>query len=257
MKPHRSFDPHRAGQLECAIGSRTTDANGWSSCALQSSSSGTSSDCRGRLRSAAHGLCCAPLSYGRHVPTTTPLPPGLRWSGSTILLKQHNHEPFDPAEAARLEVEWWHVHREHQHNNHDTDKQALTDALAELYSYAFGVPRTAVRLAAEQRALAMRYSDQWVQAGCDLESSLIAQERVALVRSYTELLAGVPQSSQKRDDCLTGDGVRFGAGAERTGKLRNSPREAEGSPAAAALEATSRVSAIITAGRPPEQATRE
>lgn len=173
------------------------------------------------------------------------------------LLKQHNHEPFDPAEAARLEVEWWHVHREHQHNNHDTDKRALTDALAELYSYAFGVPRTAVRLAAEQRALAMGYSDQWVQAGCDLESSLIAHERVALVRAYAELLAGVPQSSQKREDCLTGDGVRFGAGTERTGKLRHSPCVAERSPAAAALEATSRVSAIMTAGRPPEQATRE
>jgi hypothetical protein len=71
----------------------------------------------------------------------------------------------------------------------------------------------------EQRALAMHYSDQWVQAGCDLESSLIAQERVALVRSYAELLVGVPQSSQKRDECLTGDGVRFVAGAERTGEL--------------------------------------
>ena len=39
----------------------------------------------------------------------------------------------------------------------------------------------------------MRYCDQWVRAGCDLESSLIAQKRAALVRSYAELLAAVPQ----------------------------------------------------------------
>jgi len=110
------------------------------------------------------------------------------------LLKQHNDEPFDPAEAARLEVEWWHVHREHQYSNHDSDQRALADALAALYSYASGVPEKAVGQAVEQRALAMRYSDQWVRAGCDLESSLIAQARVALVRSYAELLAAVPQS---------------------------------------------------------------
>jgi len=109
------------------------------------------------------------------------------------LLKQHNHEPFDPAEAARLEVEWWHVHREDQHDNHDSDDRELADALAALYAHAFGVPRTVVRLAAEQRALAMRYSDQWVGAGCDLQSPLIAQERVALVRSYAGLLAAAPQ----------------------------------------------------------------
>ena len=84
------------------------------------------------------------------------------------------------------------MHREHQYSNHDSDKRALADALAALYSYASGVPQKAVGLAVEQRALAMRYSDQWVRAGCDLESSLIAQARVALVRSYAELLAAVP-----------------------------------------------------------------
>jgi len=109
------------------------------------------------------------------------------------LLKQHNDEPFDPAEAARLEVEWWHVHREYQHNNADVDEQALTDALAALYAYALGLPHAAVRLAAEERALAMRYCDQWVRAGCDLESALIADKRAALARSYAGLLAAVGQ----------------------------------------------------------------
>jgi hypothetical protein len=110
------------------------------------------------------------------------------------LLGQHNDQRFDPAEAARLEVEWWHVHREHQHNNADVDEQALVDALAALYAYAFGVPDAAIRLAAEQRALAMRYCDQWVRAGCDPESSLIAHKRAALVRSYVGLLAALQGS---------------------------------------------------------------
>ena len=107
------------------------------------------------------------------------------------VLKQHTEEPFDPAEAARLEVEWWRIHRVHQHTNASSDGRALVDALAALYAHAFGVPETTVRRAAEQRALAMRYCDQWVQAGCDPESSLVPQKREALVRSYASLVAAV------------------------------------------------------------------
>jgi hypothetical protein len=55
----------------------------------------------------------------------------------------------------------------------------------------YGVGQDDVTVAAEQRALAMRYSDQWVEEGCDLASPLIAQERAALVRSYAGLLAAV------------------------------------------------------------------
>ena len=93
------------------------------------------------------------------------------------LLKHHSGEPFDPAEAARLEVEWWRAHRVHQYSSAVSDGRALVDALAALYAYAFGVPETVVRIAAEQRALAMGYCDQWVRAGCDLESSLIAEKQ--------------------------------------------------------------------------------
>jgi hypothetical protein len=110
------------------------------------------------------------------------------------LLKQHNGEPFDPAEAARLEVEWWHWHRMHQYSNARSDGRALVDALAALYAYAFRVPDRAVRIAAEQRALAMGYCDQWVRDGCDLQSSLIPQKRAALVRSYESLVAAVQRA---------------------------------------------------------------
>ncbi len=100
-------------------------------------------------------------------------------------------EPFDPATAADLEVEWWRVHRDHQRSADVGDCPALADALARLYSHVYGVPERLVRSASEQRALAMRYSDQWVSEGCCEGSELIDHEREALVRSYSALLAAV------------------------------------------------------------------
>lgn len=107
------------------------------------------------------------------------------------LLARRHGESFDPARAATLEVEWWHVHREHQRNGSDLDEQSLVDALVALYAYAYGVDQFAVRPAAEQRALAMRYSDRWVSEGRDPASPLIGEERAALVRSHAALLAAV------------------------------------------------------------------
>jgi hypothetical protein len=107
------------------------------------------------------------------------------------LVKRRHGESFDPATAARLEVEWWRVHREHQHSEHDGDDAALVEALAALYAYVYGAPESDVRAAAQQRALAMGYSDRWVSEGCDLASPLIDEERAALVRSYAGLLAAV------------------------------------------------------------------
>jgi hypothetical protein len=107
------------------------------------------------------------------------------------LLKRRHAESFDPVTAAALEVDWWRIHREHQRHGSELDERSLIEALAALYSYVYGVPKEAVRLAAEQRALAMRLSDQWVGDGCHLASPLVAQERAALVRSYAALLAAV------------------------------------------------------------------
>lgn len=107
------------------------------------------------------------------------------------LVARHHDESFDPARAAQLEVEWWRVHRAAQHGDGDADQGQLVEALATLYSYTYQVPAHDVRLAAEQRALAMVHSDRWVKAGCDPESPLIDEERAALVRSYAALLAAV------------------------------------------------------------------
>ena len=97
------------------------------------------------------------------------------------------------AQAARLEVEWWRVHRDLQRREAG-DEAALADALAALYAHVYAVPAADVGLAARERALAMRHSDRWVQEGCDLASPLVHEEREALVRSYAALLAAVHRS---------------------------------------------------------------
>jgi hypothetical protein len=107
------------------------------------------------------------------------------------LLKRQHDERFDPRVAAKLEVEWWRIHREHQRYGSELSEQALIEALARLYSYAFSVPEDDVLVAAQQRALAMGLSDRWVAEGRHTASPLIAHERAALVRSYAALLAAV------------------------------------------------------------------
>jgi hypothetical protein len=105
------------------------------------------------------------------------------------LVARRHHESFDPVRASELEVEWWRVHRVHQHGG--AERAELVAALAALYAYVYGVPEADVKLAAEQRALAMDHSDRWVTEGCDPASPLIIEERTALVRSYAGLLATV------------------------------------------------------------------
>ena len=101
--------------------------------------------------------------------------------------------PLDPARAAWLEVEWWRVHREHQHAA-DLTEEDLTSALVALYAYVYQVPPDRVREAARLRMLAMDASDRWVAAGCDRADPLLAQERRQLVASYSALRDAVDRS---------------------------------------------------------------
>jgi hypothetical protein len=107
-----------------------------------------------------------------------------------LLAARHPQEGFDPAHAATLEVEWWRLHRAHQHGD-AAIRAGLVEALATLYAYVYRAPQDAVRPAAEQRVVAMDLSDRWVEQGCRLPSPLVEQERAALVRSYAALLAAV------------------------------------------------------------------
>ena len=106
------------------------------------------------------------------------------------LVRLTHGEPSNPAKAAELEVEWWRVHREIQHEPGST-LDDLVDALARLYCYLFGEPEEVVRPAAAQRAAAMDLSDQWVEQGCRPDSPLLLLEHAALVRAWSALLAVV------------------------------------------------------------------
>ncbi|HUY49155.1 MAG TPA: hypothetical protein VMV92_26125 [Streptosporangiaceae bacterium] len=98
-------------------------------------------------------------------------------------------EPRDVVEAARLEVDWWRRHREHQQAVDSAEP--LVDAVTRLYAFLYRVPGSEVRAAAAHRAEAMDLSDQWVTEGCQPGSPLLALEHAALVRSYAALLAAV------------------------------------------------------------------
>lgn len=97
---------------------------------------------------------------------------------------------LDPVRASELEVEWWRLHREHQHDP-DVEESALVQALVDLYSYVYGADPEAMRPAAAARVEAMDLSDRWVAAGCGADDPLLAAERHALVASYTALRQAV------------------------------------------------------------------
>jgi len=110
-----------------------------------------------------------------------------------LVAKTHG-ETFDVDEAARLEVAWWRAHRDVQRGpagREDAAVERLVAGLQSLYAHTSCVPLADVRGAAEERAEAMRISDQWVAEGNDLTSALVEQERSALVRSYTALRSAV------------------------------------------------------------------
>ncbi len=191
VKPHRSFDPRQVGALE-------TDAwiayyrREW--LLLLRSAVG--------LTRHTFGLPWPTTLWGAWLvlranqlwaPYPNNDPEGARRTMERFyrLVARHHGETFDPRRASELEVEWWRVHREHQREDAGGSEHELVAALAALYSYVYGVPAAEVTVAAEQRALAMRYSDQWVEEGCALASPLLPEERAALVRSYAGLLAAV------------------------------------------------------------------
>jgi hypothetical protein len=191
VKPHRAFDPRRVGSLE-------TDAwvayyrHEWvkflrSAIALTRHTFGLP------WPQTIHGAWLVLRANQLWAPYPDNDREGARRAMERfyrLVAKQHG-DTFDPRRASELEVEWWREHREHQREDAGSGEGPLIAALTALYSYVYGVPESDVRVAAEQRALAMRYSDQWVGEGRELASPLIAEERAALVRSYAGLLAGV------------------------------------------------------------------
>jgi len=109
------------------------------------------------------------------------------------LVASQGHPNLDPTCAAELEVNWWRVHRLHQHST-DLSERDLTAALIALYAYVYQAPPESVRAASELRVAAMDASDRWVAAGCSLADPLLASERRLLVASYTALRDAVDRN---------------------------------------------------------------
>ena len=189
VKPHRAFDPRTVGRLE---------GTAWVAYYRR--------DWPVFLRAAvlltrhAFALPWPHTLYGswlvlranqRWAPYPDNDPEGARRSMERFyrLVARHHDEPLAPALAARLEVEWWRAHREHQRR--DGSEADLVRALTDLYAHVYRVGEETVRLAAQERALAMRHSDAWVAAGCEPGDPLVGEVRAALVRSYAALLAAV------------------------------------------------------------------
>ena len=173
-------------------GSPTTGASGGRSCAPRSGSRATPSRCRGPRPCAAHGSSCAPTSSGRRTPTTIPTARGAAWSASTALVAARHGETFDVAQAARLEVEWWRVHRDLQRARGRRRGRAGRRPRRALRPRLRGAAPATVRLAA-QRAGARHAPLRPLGAGGlrPARARSCAQEREALVRSYAALLAAV------------------------------------------------------------------
>jgi hypothetical protein len=95
---------------------------------------------------------------------------------------------YDVDKAARLEVNWWAVHR---NRNLYSDHSALAQALADTYAEVYQMPAERLLPAGEARAAAMDLSDQWNREGKDRNSPLLGQIADLLVKSYTSLSAAV------------------------------------------------------------------
>lgn len=109
------------------------------------------------------------------------------------LVKKAHRVHFDVEQAAKLEVNWWVVHRQ---LFGQTENQPLVDALTDLYAVLYGVETGRVRQAAYHRAQAMVYSDRWVKEGRVADSPLLTQVEAELLKSYTALREAVTEGPQ-------------------------------------------------------------
>lgn len=190
VKPHRGFDPRRVGNLE-TVAWATYYRREW--IPFLRAAVGLTRHTFGLPWPATlRGAWLVLRANQLWAPFPDNDPEGARQAMERFyrLVARIHGERIDPRRSSELEVEWWRVHREHQHSD-ELDESSLIAALMALWSYTYRVEREEVRLAAEQRALAMRYSDEWVTEGCRLDDPLLEQERAALVRSYAALLAAV------------------------------------------------------------------
>jgi hypothetical protein len=179
------FDPLIVGQRECAAWAAYYRREWWSflrsAVGMVDAGFGMS---RRRTLAAAWRVLLANRAWAP-VPDNDPEAARAHMRRFYAIVRDSGWGDIDPAVAAQLEVEWWRVHRAHQHA--ELGDEPLVDALDELYAHVYDVPRGTMRDAARRRAEAMDHSDAWVRGGCRLDDPLLDAEREALVASYTAL----------------------------------------------------------------------
>jgi hypothetical protein len=188
----RSFDPRRVGELECAAWVHYYRRAWWSflRAAVALTRRTFALPWPQTLRGA--WLVLRANQHWAPYPDNDPERARRCMRRFYRLVARHHGESFDVVEAARLEVEWWRVHRYWQRDEPDGGgEDELAIAPAALYAHVYGIDAADGLAAGRERALAMRYSDRWVDEGCDPASPLVPLERAALVRSYAALLAAV------------------------------------------------------------------
>jgi len=108
------------------------------------------------------------------------------------LLKARHGAEIDVDQAARLDVRWWQVHRDHFAAD---DLGPLTEALVEWMAAVYRLRRGRLLEAARLRAYGIWCSDRWVRAGLPDHSPWLKQEARALTQSYRALRDAIrPQS---------------------------------------------------------------
>lgn len=104
------------------------------------------------------------------------------------LLNSLHGTAIDVDRAARLDVNWWQVHRDHFA---DPDTGPLTLALAEWMGVVYDLAPERLMPSARWRAAGILCSDRWVRAGMPEPSALLDEEEHALTLSYQILRAAV------------------------------------------------------------------
>ena len=91
---------------------------------------------------------------------------------------------IDVERAARLDVRWWQVHRDHFA---DPELEPLAGALADWMGAVYGMAPDRFLSTARLRAAGMLCSDRWVRAGMPEPSPFLVEEERALALSYQAL----------------------------------------------------------------------
>ena len=99
-------------------------------------------------------------------------------------IRDIHRETLDSSQAAKLDVQWWVIHRRLFGN---AENQELVEAIKCLYEEVYGADLEKFKEAAYYRALGMLYSDYWVKEGKPVNSPLLAKEEEALYLGYQAL----------------------------------------------------------------------